>query len=211
MLRLVPVVILTILIGPVVAGLAGIVAPALGWLPVLGGTTVTAHWFEQAAMAPGFGASVWLSYWTGLATTAVALLLVTLFLAGWWGTRNFDRVAAFTAPLFAVPHAAAAIGLAFLVAPSGWIVRVLSPWLTGFDRPPDWLIINDPAGLTLLAGLVIKEMPFLLLMALAALPQAGAPRRIRAARSLGYGRVWGWLTAVFPSVYAQIRLPVYAV
>lgn len=211
LLRLVPIVILTILIGPVLAGLAGIVAPALGYLPVLGGEQLTLHWFDQAAMAPGFARSAWISYWTGLATSAISLLLVVLFLAGWWGTRWFTRLASATAPLFAVPHAAAAIGLAFLIAPSGWLVRLFSPWATGFSQPPDWLIVNDPAGFALLAGLVIKEIPFLLLMALAALPQSDARRRVRAARSLGYGRVWGWLSSVFPSVYAQIRLPVYAV
>lgn len=211
MLRLVPVVILTILIGPVVAGLAGVIGPALGWLPALGGHDWTLAWFERAAMAPGFGRSVWTSYWTGLGTTALSVLLVALFLSAWGGTRLFERVAAFTAPLFAIPHAAAAIGLAFLVAPSGWLIRLVSPWATGFERPPDWLIVNDPGGWALLAGLVVKEVPFLLLMALAALPQSDAPRRIRAARTLGYGRVWGWLSAVFPSVYAQIRLPVYAV
>ena len=29
-----------------------------------------------------------------------------------------------------------AIGLAFLIAPSGWLVRLVSPLLTGWDRPP---------------------------------------------------------------------------
>jgi putative thiamine transport system permease protein len=41
------------------------------------------------------------------------------------------------APLLSVPHAAAAVGLAFLIAPSGFLFRLISPDLTGWERPPD--------------------------------------------------------------------------
>ena len=41
-------------------------------------------------------------------------------------------------PVLAAPHAAIAIGLAFLIAPSGWLARWLSPWLTNWTLPPDW-------------------------------------------------------------------------
>ena len=61
------------------------------------------------------------------------------------------------------------------------------------------------------AGLTVKEMPFLLLMALAALGQVDGTRKMRVAAALGYGRIGGWLKTVFPAVYAQIRLPVYVV
>ena len=58
---------------------------------------------------------------------------------------------------------------------------------------------------------MVKEVPFLLLMVLAALPQADAPRRMMLVASLGYGRAAGWMLAVLPAVWPQIRLPVYAV
>ena len=48
------------------------------------------------------------------------------------------------------------------------IARGLSPWATGWQDPPDLLILNDPMRLSLTLGLVAKEVPFLLLMALAA-------------------------------------------
>src|SRR3546814_2305769 len=48
-------------------------------------------------------------------------------------------------------------------------------------------------------------------MTLAALGQADAERARTMARTLGYGPVAAWLKAVFPRVYPQIRLPVYAV
>ncbi|WP_029042049.1 ABC transporter permease [Cucumibacter marinus] len=211
MLRLAPPLTLTLLIGPVLAGLIGVLALAFGYFPALGGTALSLDAFAEAMAAPGFARSAWLGYWVGLAATAIGLLVLALFLAGWWGTRPFAPIAALASPLMAVPHAATAFGLAFLIVPSGWLMRLISPWATGLDRPPDWLIVNDPAGWALLAGLVIKEMPYLLLMALAAIPQTAPAARLNAARAMGYGRVWGFLTAVFPGVYAQIRLPVYAV
>jgi hypothetical protein len=39
---------------------------------------------------------------------------------------------------------------------------LVSPWLSGLTRPPDILIVNDPAGLAMMAGLIAKEVPFLL-------------------------------------------------
>ena len=48
--------------------------------------------------------------------------------------------------LLAVPHLASAIGTAFLLAPSGWLARLASPWLTGWERPPDLLTVNDPSA-----------------------------------------------------------------
>ena len=123
----------------------------------------------------------------------------------------FARLQRLLSPLLAVPHVTVAIGLAFLVSPSGWLVRLVSPWATGFDRPPDVAIVQDPAGLSLIAALVVKEIPFLFVMALAALGQIDAQRTRPVARALGYGQITGWLKTVFPRVYAQIRLPVFAV
>jgi putative thiamine transport system permease protein len=48
-------------------------------------------------------------------------------------------------------------------------------------------------------------------MILAALPQTDAQRRLAVAASLGYGRIAGIALTVLPGLYAQIRLPVYAV
>jgi putative thiamine transport system permease protein len=206
-----PALTLTLLLAPVAAGLAFTLAPAFGVLPALGGTTPSLAPFRDLAAAPGIGTSIALSPGTGLAATAIALCVTLLILAGWQGTRAFRALERALSPLLSLPHAAAAFGLAFLIAPSGWIARALSPWATGWERPPDLLIVQDPRGIALILGLVAKEVPFLLLMALAALPQARAAERLTLARSLGYGRVTGWLKIVLPAVYRQIRLPVYAV
>ena len=39
-------------------------------------------------------------------------------------------------PVLAMPHVGFAIALAALIAPSGWILRLLSPWFTGAIAPP---------------------------------------------------------------------------
>ncbi|MEX5729723.1 putative thiamine transport system permease protein [Rhodovulum iodosum] len=210
-LRLAPALTLALMLGPVLAGLVGTLLPAIGVLPALGGSTPGLGPLKALAGWPGLAGALWLSVVPGLAATALSLGIVTLFVAGWQGGRAFAALERALAPLLAVPHAAAAFGLAFLIAPSGWIARALSPWATGWMRPPDLLIVQDPWGLAMVMGLVAKEVPFLFLMTLAALPQARPAQRLTLARALGYGRVTGWLKAVFPAVYAQVRLPVYAV
>ncbi len=210
-LRWVPVVTLLLLLGPVVAGLLGTLFPAFGYLPALGRTTFSLEPWRALFAAPGVAESIRLSFVTGLAVTVVSFAVVILFVAGWHGTRSFARVQKLLSPLLSVPHVTVAFGLAFLLAPSGWIFRLTSPWLTGYDRPPDLIIVQDPDGLALIAGLVVKEIPFLFLMTLAAIGQVDAARVRTMARTLGYGTIAAWLKAVFPLVYRQIRLPVFAV
>lgn len=206
-----PLLTMALLAGPVIAGLAGTLLPASGYLPALGGAGFSLDPWRDLFAAPGLGRSVALSLGTGIAATALALGAVVLIAASFQGTRGFRAIERLLSPLLSVPHAAAAFGLAFLIAPSGWIARALSPWATGWDTPPDWLIVQDPWGLSLIAGLVVKEIPFLMLMTLGALPQADAARSRATALALGYGPVTAWVKCVLPRVYPQIRLPVYAV
>lgn len=206
----VPTALAVLLAAPVAVGLAGAVLPAFGYLPALGGDGFTLQPFRDLFAVPGIWRSAALSLVTGLATTAVSLLATLLFVAAFSGTRAFRAARQGLGPLLAVPHAAAAFGLAFLIAPSGLLLRLVAGPL-GLEAPPDLLIVNDPLGLAMMAGLVAKELPFLLLVVFAALPQADAARRLDLARSLGYGRIAGFTLAVWPAVYRQIRLPVLAV
>jgi putative thiamine transport system permease protein len=199
------------MLGPVAAGLYGTILPALNHLPSAGLTGPSLAPFAKLFDWPGLSAAIRLSITTGVGSTLIALIIVTLLTAGWSGTRSFRALERLLSPLLSVPHAAAAFGLAFLIAPSGWIARATSPWLTGWERPPDLLIVQDQWGLAMIAGLVAKEVPFLLLMTLAALGQTDAQRSVAVAQALGYSRLTGWLKTVFPRVYAQIKLPVYVV
>ncbi len=211
MLRLAPALIIALLVLPVGAGLMMVLLPAFGYLPALGGYGASLAPWQMLFAQPGLGRSVVVSFASGLVSTAVALVIVALFLAasrGTWLDRGIRRL---VSPLLAIPHAAIAFGFAFLIAPSGLVARLISPSLTGWESPPDALIINDPWGFSLMAGLVLKEVPFLLLMSLAALPQLAPEKRLLLARSLGYSPTIGWLKTVLPSLYPLIRLPVYAV
>ncbi|QTF91946.1 ABC transporter permease subunit [Halomonas sp. BM-2019] len=211
MLKLAPWLIVGLLVGPILAGLAMAVLPAFGYLPALGGDTLSLEPWRALFAQPGLARSVAVSLASGLLTTAVSLAVVLLFLAAASGSRLDYWIRRLISPLLAIPHAAAAFGLAFLIAPSGLVARLASPGLTGWERPPDALIVNDPWGLSLMAGLIIKEIPFLMLMSLAALPQLDPQRRVSMARSLGYRPTIAWLKVVAPALYPLIRLPVFAV
>jgi putative thiamine transport system permease protein len=148
---------------------------------------------------------------SGVLTPLISLALVFLYLASATGSKLDLWIRRLVSPLLSFPHAAAAFGLAFLIAPSGLLSRIISPELTGWERPPDILIVNDTWGLTLLFGLIVKEVPFLLLMSLAALPQLQPRHRIEVARTLGYRPTIAWLKVIAPSLYPLVRLPVIVV
>ncbi|TWG91294.1 putative thiamine transport system permease protein [Mesorhizobium sp. J18] len=209
--RLAPSLAMLLLAGPILLGLTGTLLPAFGYLPALGGMHPTGEYLARLLQEPAIFHSALMSFAAGLITAAVSLTVVMLFVGGWAGTRLFSRVLHLVSPLLSVPHAAAAFGLAFLVAPSGMIARFISPELTGWTRPPDVLILHDAMGLTMMAGLVIKEIPFLFLVTLAALPQIRLAETRALAASLGYGRVAGFLFGLWPQLYPQIRLAVFAV
>lgn len=185
---------------PIAAGLLGTLAPAL-----------RGHGFAALAAWDGLWCAVKLSIGTGLISTLAALILTLLIIAALANSASFALIRRTLSPLLALPHAAAALGLAFLISPSGWLSRALSPWATGWTDPPNLLILNDPMGLSLTLGLIAKELPFLLLMALAALPQQDAHRNAQVAASLGYGRIMGFTLTTLPALYRALRLPTFAV
>jgi len=209
--RLGPPLTVMLLAGPMAFGLLATVLPAVGFLPVLGGTRLTTAHFAALAAEPGIAVSAWLGLSAGFFSTVVSTGLVLLVLAAWAGTPTFTRLQNLLSPLLSVPHAAAAFGLAFLIAPSGMLARLVSPELTGWTRPPDLLIVNDPAGLAMIGGLIAKEVPFLLLVAVAALPQVKLAETRALAASLGYGRIAGFVFLAWPRIYVQIRLAAFAV
>lgn len=211
LLRYAPAFTMVLFLAPVCAGLIGTWLPAVGIFPALGGHEFSLHGWRELFAYPGLGSALRLSLTAGLLSTFLSFALVIGFVAACGERRSFRVIRRLIAPLLAVPHVAVAIGLAFLIAPSGWLVRLISPWATGWTTPPDIATLQDPYGLALTAGLVIKEMPFLFLMTLAAVHQTHADRRLAISRSLGYGPVTAWIKTVLPAIYPQIRLPIYAV
>ncbi len=211
MLRLAPILTLAILMGPIGAGLIWTLLPAFGYLPVLGTRSFSLDpWRELFAFA-GFGSALWLTLFVGFASTLISLVLAIALCATSVTTRAFETLRAALPPLLATPHVAIAIGFAFLVAPSGLIARGLSSWATGWERPPAIATVNDVYGLSLIAGLALKETVYLILMIVAASTQVAMRPMLQAASALGYGPARGFVAVIMPQIYRQIRLPIYAV
>ena len=196
---------------PIVGGLIGTLLPAFGYLPAIGGHAISLEPWRRLIAYPGLATSVVTSVSSGFAATIISLALAIAFCAVAYGRAWARRIGGFVAPILSTPHAAVAIGVAFLIAPSGWIVRALSPWLTAGSLPPDIETVGHRSAWPVVLCLVAKETPYLLLMIAGALHQVSARGHLAIARSLGYGATEGWLKVVLPQIYSQIRLPIFAV
>lgn len=187
---------------PIIVGLLGSVLPAFGLLPPL----AVAEGFSALVSDPRFWPSIYLSLKTAVIATLLVLVLTMLALVCSHGTRVWQWLNGLLPPLLAVPHAAMAVGLLFLIAPSGWLVRLVSPSITGWQRPPtDW-VVPDSGGWSLILGLVIKETPFLVLAAAAQLPSVKVDAALRIGRTLGYAPARCWSRLILPLLYPRIRL-----
>ncbi len=198
------------LVLPIAAGLWQTARAGAGILPAIGSTDVSLAPLRQLVDLPGFGTALRLTLVTGLGATALSILLAVGVCAAMHGRMTQQASGRLLTPFLAAPHAAMAIGLAFLLSPSGWIARALAP-LMGWDRPPMVATVNDPAGLALIVGLMVKEVPFVLLVILSALSQIQVRQHLAAGRSLGYGRGIVWIKVIMPQVWPLIRLPVMVV
>ncbi|MCC6195287.1 MAG: ABC transporter permease [Burkholderiales bacterium] len=210
-LRLAPALTVAAFLLPIGAGLAGTLLPAFGYLPAIGGHALSLEPWQRLFAYAGFAKSLAVTIAVGLATSVLALLLALGFCAWAYGRPAWQRAGRALAPILATPHSALAIGLAFVIAPSGWIARAISPWLTGWTLPPDVATVGDPRGLALMLALLVKEVPYLVLMIAGALHQVPVRAHLDTARALGYRRETAWLKVILPQVYPQIRLPLFAV
>jgi putative thiamine transport system permease protein len=167
--------------------------------------------WERLSREAGLIRGVLLTLGSGMGGTLLAFL-GAVAMAAVVGERLAEGARRVMLPvLLSVPHLASAIGLAFLLAPAGWVARLASPWLTGWQRPPDLLTVNDPLGLALTFGLSLREAPFLLLAIASAQGQIATGRILAIARTTGHGPAEAWLKLILPQLYRQIRLPLYAV
>lgn len=202
MIRLIGLAIAALFALPLLVGLAGSVLPAVGLLPQL----APGNGWQDLVTDPRFWPSIFLTIKTGLLATFFVLLVTLLTLVCAHGTRLWRWLMAFLPPLLAVPHAALAVGLVFLISPSGWLVRLFSQGFSGFERPPTAWVVPDSGGWSLILGLVIKEAPFLLLAAAAHLSTINVASSLRIGRTLGYSPSRCWSRLVLPQLYARIRL-----
>ena len=157
---------------------------------------------------PSTWPALWLSLRTAVIATLLSLLGSGMILSMW--QSNFRRHwlgRGLILPI-ALPHATAAIILILLLAPSGWLWRLFA---TSTSLPPEFPFPHATAGWALVFGLVSKELPFLLLIQLNVCRQLPEAARVKTAQLLGQPAWLGWWLTVFPSLYQQIRLPLWAV
>ncbi|AWV45033.1 hypothetical protein CD201_10905 [Hafnia alvei] len=159
---------------------------------------------------PGLMRSVGLSLWSAIAATLISLWLA-LALCSQVIQRASCTARAISSAILAMPHIALATGLILLLSPSGWLLRLISPTFTGFVRPPDWPIVNDPYALSLILLLVIKETPFLFLMAFNIAGRIDVARQMQAANALGYHSEKAWWLLLVPQILVALRLPLFCV
>lgn len=193
---------------PVAAGLLATVLIAAGVLPALGRVATSWEAVRDLLAWPGFWASTALTLRIGVLATALSLAL-TLTLTPLVAKNRL--AAPLLIGLLAIPHAALALGVSFLIAPSGLLARELSPWLTGWTFPPDLSSTRDPLGLGVVLVLALKETAFLLLVARAGLSRIDILGAIRVAASLGHPPARAWRLIVLPRLWADLKLPVAAV
>ena len=212
MLGLTPFLTSLLVAGPVLAGLIFTGLPAFDIMPSLGRTHSSLAGWGVLFRTPGFVTALRLTLVSGLGATVLSFGLAVAFCAEALTRPGWRWLPRLQVPILASPHSAVALGFAFLIAPSGWIVRLLSPGLTGWSVPPGTLVtLRDPWGLTLMLGLTLKETPYLVLMIVAASAQIPVRSLVAAAGALGERPAVAWMKVVFPSVYRQIRLPALAV
>ncbi len=170
--------------------------------------------WQAMLAAPQTLRALGLSLWTGVVSSLLAVAL-----SAWIMSRSFPSrwpsLMRLLGPMLAVPHAAFGIGLVFLLSPSGWLLRAVSPWASGFTDPPPWATTQDPWGLGLMLVLVAKEVPFLLWAAAAHLQRADVALRLArerdTARTMGYASDVAWWRVVWPQLWPRLTWPMLAV
>ena len=203
--------IIIICVLPVFAGLIGVFLPAFGWFPIYGKTRLTFDILVLTFLQGGFLRSVWLSVFTALFSTFIAYWLCVFALVYSQESNVLNILKRLVAPIIAVPHITVAVGMLFLIQPSGWLFRIISPWLTGWLRPPDFNIAPDLYGISLIVGLVVKELPFLMLIGFTVLKQINISHYRDQITSLGYGPISGWFHIIHPLIASRMRLSVLIV
>ena len=210
-LRAAPYICLALLFIPILTGSIGIILPALGYFPALGVESFSLNYFKLLLAAPSIIKSIFFSLYIGIVATFISFCLAFLTVVIFYEKTWFETIRKCCIPLIALPHAALAIALSFLIIPSGFLARLFSPWLTGWQRPPDLLIAQDSWGISMIITLIAKETPFLVLMMIAALSQIKVVETLNSVRSMGYQRLTIWIKCILPQFYKSIRLPIYAI
>ncbi|AGP85463.1 ABC transporter permease [Alteromonas mediterranea] len=201
---------------PVLAGLVGVIFPALGYFPAIGANSFSLDVFRTLFALDDIWHMVWLSLFTGVGSTLLAMAGAFLLLATFYQSSWLEKVQGLLSPFLVFPHAAAAIALLFVLSPSGIFARLMV--LGGDDVPPvagSSFFPYDEFGFSVLLALSLKELPFIILMALSVMSQPLIKKKllgyVNVGSSLGYSPTASFFKLVAPSIFTQIKLPILAV
>lgn len=196
---------------PILFGLLGFLLPSFGYFPILDKYDFNLNYFYLSFAIPGITKSIILSFFTGFISTLLALFFSQVIILYIFQTKFYQFLKTIISPLLALPHVTMAIGLLFIFSPSGLFFRLFSPWLTGFERPPNFFILPDEYGFFLILGLVLKEIPFFILVSMSAIEQFGAKKFLNVGKSLQHSTFSVWCILLFPLIYKRIRLIIFIV
>lgn len=183
--------------------------PLLGLIPALSASLNANSWLLLWADSQTLPALKLTLFSAGISTIWAWLLACSLVFL-FYPSRAWQRLQRQLPVFLALPHAAFAIGLVLLLAPSGWLVRLIAPFFA-WTAPPNWITTQDPYALSLTLALVLKETWFLLWILTSLLNQDWLLKQSLVAQSLGYGR-WqiGW-QILFPQLLKRLAWPLLAV
>lgn len=181
-----------------------VVIPLLAALPALffagQGSGIRANW------------SLWLVpvSQTVLLTISVTLLVL---LSGLVIARHIGKSRGFAviSVLLSTPHVAFAVGIMLLLSPSGYLTRLVHTLLHALPTPPVGWPLPEKSVLTLAIVLLLKEIPFLLLIASTQLRQLPYQQWLLQAQSLGWSGRRAWWLLVVPALLPRLKLALAAI
>ncbi|MBB1077220.1 ABC transporter permease [Rhodoferax sp. 4810] len=180
--------------------------PGLVWAL---GPSLDAQVWQGLASDPQFVQAVQATLVSSLLGTLLACLMAAGLATRLYPGAAWQRLQQRLPLLLSIPHAAFAIGLFFLIAPSGWLARAAGYFLS-WASPPGWVTVQDPYGLSLALALAFKESWFLLWVLAAVLGEQALKRQMAVARSLGYSAAQTWRLVLWPQVLPRLGWPVAA-
>ena len=204
------IIILFYILLPISTGIFGTILPSLGYYPNIS-TKLSFEFFIDSFETYGLMKSAFLSVFVGLFSTLLSLIISQLVLSKVFFTKFYFYLKKIIIPLIAFPHITMAVGVAFLFASSGFFSRIYSLFVAGLDRPPNSNFFPDDFGFFLILGLILKEVPFFLLMSINVLSQFDSKKYFDSGKILNYSTFSSWLFFVFPQIYKKLRLSIIIV
>lgn len=191
-------------------GFSLIFLPVLGALGAVLEPAVSLTVWQSLLQEPQFPVALRHTLISALGSTVLALVIALSTVIALYPSRLWQWLTRRLSVLLAFPHAAFAVGLGFLITPSGLIARLLAPVLE-WTSPPLWFTPQDPYALSLTLALALKESWFLLWVLAAVLQQQSTVSTLQVAHSLGYGSLQSWLQVLLPQVLPRLAWSLMAV